>query len=381
MEKKDNNVSSKKGWSEAERLELAAKLDQELEDYIDNLDKKTYSDGWPEDRWQEEMEKHPFFMTKLPENSTEVSPLIEGLQQLKYGEEYNTPNELAQSYKEDGNFNYKHKKYRLAILSFSKGISSKCDDTDLLAQLFNNRALAQLKLENYRSSFNDCKQALKLKPNYLKALLTAAKCCFNLKDYDECMNYCNQISNLALTDESVNDEITSLRAKAVKNKKLLLRDSRLQENREKKIDQVREKIIETIKQKNINLDGSDLFHDRQYSVHLDEQGLLEWPVIFAYPENNQTDVVQSFNENTLFCDQLAEVFQEPPAWDSNKRYQINNLSVYFEGADKKLHKVDISEPLGQILQNKNMIIKNGIPWFFILVAGSKEEIAFLESYR
>lgn len=381
MDENKTNETQKKVWTEAERLELAAQLDQQLDDYIDNLDKKSYSDGWPEDRWQEEMEKHPFFMTKLPENSSDVSPLIEGLQQLKYGEEYNTPNELAQSYKEDGNFNYKHKKYRLAVLSFSKGIASKCEDKDLLAQLYNNRALAQLKLENYRSGFNDCKQALKLKPDYLKSLLTAAKCCFNIKDYDLCLNYCDQVLNAQSKDDSVVNEIVNLRAKAVKNKKLLLRDSRVKEINEKKVDKVKEKIVETIRNRKINIDDSDLFHDSQCYVHLDDHDLLEWPVIFAYPENNQTDFVQNFNENTVFCDQLQELFEEPPAWDSKKRYCVNNLNIYFEGSDGKLHKVDIYKSLGLILQNKNMLIKNGTPWFFVLVANSKEESSFLEGYR
>lgn len=39
--------------TEAERLELAAKLDKDLDDFIDSLEKKPYEDGWPEDRWKE----------------------------------------------------------------------------------------------------------------------------------------------------------------------------------------------------------------------------------------------------------------------------------------------------------------------------------------
>lgn len=78
-------------WTEKERLELAAKLDAELDEYISSLEKKSYAEGWPEDRWQEEMEKHPFFMKKAPEPGDELSPLMEGLQQLKYGEDENTP--------------------------------------------------------------------------------------------------------------------------------------------------------------------------------------------------------------------------------------------------------------------------------------------------
>jgi hypothetical protein len=37
------------------------------------------------------MEKHPFFMTKAPEAGEPMSPLMAGLQQLKYSETDNTP--------------------------------------------------------------------------------------------------------------------------------------------------------------------------------------------------------------------------------------------------------------------------------------------------
>lgn len=58
--------------------------------------------------------------------------------------------ELANNYKEDGNFNYKYKKYRLAILSYTTGIQTKCKDDNLMAQLYNNRAAAHFMLQNYR---------------------------------------------------------------------------------------------------------------------------------------------------------------------------------------------------------------------------------------
>lgn len=37
------------------------------------------------------MEKHPFFMTKPLNENEELPPLIQGLQQLKYDENENTP--------------------------------------------------------------------------------------------------------------------------------------------------------------------------------------------------------------------------------------------------------------------------------------------------
>lgn len=86
-----SEISKKKKWTDEERIELAGKLDNDLDDFINNLEKKSYTEGWPEDRWQEEFEKHPFFMKKAPEEGEQVSPLVEGLQQLKYDENENTP--------------------------------------------------------------------------------------------------------------------------------------------------------------------------------------------------------------------------------------------------------------------------------------------------
>jgi hypothetical protein len=58
--------------------------------------------------------------------------------------------ELATNYKEDGNFNFKHSKYRMAILSYTEGIKAKSINNTLNAELHNNRAAANFFLKNYR---------------------------------------------------------------------------------------------------------------------------------------------------------------------------------------------------------------------------------------
>lgn len=55
---------------------------------------------------------------------------------------------------------------------------------------------------NYRSSLNDCKLALRLKPKYIKVLNRAATCCFHIKDYEQCIDFCDR-----LLDESPTDKI------------------------------------------------------------------------------------------------------------------------------------------------------------------------------
>ncbi|KZC04820.1 Tetratricopeptide repeat protein 4, partial [Dufourea novaeangliae] len=379
-----------KTWTDEERLALASRLDAELDEYIDSLEKKSYTEGWPEDRWEEEMEKHPFFMKKSPESGEKLSPLMEGLQQLKYGEDENTPEELANNYKEDGNFNYKYKKYRLAILSYTEGIRTKCKDNDLMAQLYNNRAASHFMLKNYRSSLNDSKHALTLKPNYPKALNRAATCCFHIKDYDQCIDLCDKFLDYSSTDKT----ILSLKSQAVTERERLKRDKRKQERLEKQLDKKEEELINIIKCKGINL---ELIHGRKYPdlkdlepqvpqiaqsrVHLDAENKLVWPVMILYPETHQTDFIQNFHEDTLLIEQLEQLFSEPPEWDTGKRYNPQNINVYFESKDKcSVHKVNIHESLGKILQNKRFIVRGGTPAFLILVKSSEAEKRFLTNY-
>ncbi|CAL7935579.1 unnamed protein product [Xylocopa violacea] len=379
-----------KTWTDEERLELASKLDAELDEYINNLEKKSYTEGWPEDRWEQEMEKHPFFMKKAPEPGEELSPLMEGLQQLKYGEDDNTPEELANNYKEDGNFNYKYKKYRLAILSYTEGIRTKCSDNDLMAQLYNNRAAAHLMLRNYRSCLNDCKLALKLKPNYKKALNRAAICCFHIKDYDQCIDLCDRL----LDEFSVDLEVSNLKSQAIAARERLKRDKRKQDRLEKKLNKEEDELISIIQSRGVHLeliegkrspDLKDLEPQvpqiAQSRVHLDAQNKLIWPVMILYPEVQQTDFIQNFHEDTLLMEQLEELFNEPPEWDSQKRYTPQNVNVYFEGKDKcSLHKVNLCYSLGKILQDRRFIVRGGTPAFLIFVKSSEAEKRYLDNY-
>lgn len=50
---KETKHASKKPMTHEERLQLAAKLDKELDEFIEKLPRRKYQDGWPEDRWEE----------------------------------------------------------------------------------------------------------------------------------------------------------------------------------------------------------------------------------------------------------------------------------------------------------------------------------------
>lgn len=58
---------------------------------------------------------------------------------------YKTP-ARADSYRDDGNEQFKLKKYKIAIDNYTEGIKSRCPDAELNAILYANRAAAQFYL-------------------------------------------------------------------------------------------------------------------------------------------------------------------------------------------------------------------------------------------
>ncbi len=130
-------------------------LTRKLDEYMEQLEsrRQKYMDGWSGKNW-EEMESHPFFAKGI-EYTKELSPLLKGIQNLKYSLDKNTPEDLAKNYKEDSNFNFQAKKYRLAVLSYTEGLRQKCGQRELETQLLTNRAVAHFHLGNMVSRNND----------------------------------------------------------------------------------------------------------------------------------------------------------------------------------------------------------------------------------
>uniref|UniRef100_A0A1B0CKP1 Uncharacterized protein n=1 Tax=Lutzomyia longipalpis TaxID=7200 RepID=A0A1B0CKP1_LUTLO len=186
------------------------------------------------------MEKHPFFMKRLPEVGEEVDPLVEGIQQLKYDPLENTPEELAGSYKEDGNFHMKHRKYRISIISYTEGIKAKCDNAELNAALYNNRSAAHFFLKNYRSALLDAQKAVELKPDYIKALFRAVKCAEALQKYDLCIELCDQL----LTKDSTHIDTLTIRQNCSTKKVQKEHEDRKRAAQQKKKLAEEQKVIE-----------------------------------------------------------------------------------------------------------------------------------------
>ncbi|XP_013409657.1 tetratricopeptide repeat protein 4 [Lingula anatina] len=378
------------------RNELIKKLDQDMDEYIEKMkkesaDKLARGETSDAELSVEELMQHPAFLKEI-DYSKPLSPELQGLISLRY-EDNDDIRDKAEAYKEDGNHNFKYKKYRFAVANYTEAIKCGCPDKNFNAILYANRAAAHFHLGNYRSAFNDCVISRKFKPDHMKAIVRGAHCCLNMKRFEDAMKWCDS----GLLVEQTNAKLLEMRAEAEQKKKSQDRDKRKAEMKERKEAEKEQKLISAIKSRgvtiyrsskkgDISLSLSDLesHHPAGVKVNLDASGVLHWPVLFLYPEYGETDFLQSVSENSRLCDHIEHMFgsdTEPPSWDLEKKYTPARIQVYFEEKEKEcLHKVDTSDTLAGILKDKRYVVQAGTPSFILLAAESEFETHFLTKY-
>ena len=430
----ESSSGGKPKMSDEQRLKLAEVLDEQLEEELQKLEHSgsKYMDGWTEENWESEMEKHPFFATQNSlDGSKELSPLMKGLQDLKYSPEENTPAELAANYKEDGNFNFKCKKYRLAVMAYSEGLRNvklamstfdemndqeKKDITTLKAQLITNRAASQYRLGNYRSSLIDCRMALKELPQHLKAIDRAVECCNKLNRHKECMEWCDKALQIINPQESQDldkrKKLQDTRAQVEKRYREGERNRRKQEAAMKKEKAEEQKLFTAIQTRGIKIKKADSSEnpDKSSMIIMSDiepchpaalnkkvrlvtlegsESVLVWPVLFLYPEHGESDFIEEFTENDILYDHLCLMFDqsEPPPWDREGKYRsCKDINVYFEDArceaSPKLIMADTKKSLLELIScNAHPGVIAGTPTFIVLAKNSKFENDFLRKYK
>lgn len=361
-------------------------VDDEVDAFLDKIARE-YKDGWTEENWEEEMEKHPFFMTKMPETEEDMSPAIEALRQMKW-EDDETPMEIAHKYKDEGNIMFKAKKYKNAVASYTMGLKQKIDDRtvpenrEMMSVLYSNRAAAHYYLQNYRSALNDCIFAFKMNRANLKAIVKAAECASELKQFDDAIRWCD----IGLKMQPDSQKAKELRLKYETEKKVAAKEARKKEMLERKKAEHQAKIANLIKANNIRIEeqkDQDKYEELLNSMKLSEDGShLVWPVVLLYPEYSQSDLIEAFNEQTTFEDHLKVVFGEPAGWDEERKYRPDTIEIYYENFDKqKLMKLKKTSTLLDAIRKDGYKIQHGSPQFILLAKGSEFEAKFIKNFE
>lgn len=394
-------AAAKKKMSDSERSELMKKMDKDLEEHFSKLEAKAklqepgrrMEGGFSEENWEEEMKAHPFFNQEGWKDGEELSPMMQGMQELKYSPDENSPDELANNYKEDGNFNFKCKKYRFATASYTEGLNARSEYLLINTVLYTNRAAAQYRIGNYRSSFRDCTKALILTPTHFKAILRGAHCCFGLKDFESCKKWCDK----GLKLDPKHEELLKLRTDAVRIAKEKERDERKRQVAEKKKAAEEAKVIDLLRARGFKIEqkkGGDLSladlepcHPAALHkpVHLDQQsGELVFPVLFLYPEIGETDFIEEWRESEALSQHIEVMFgaeAERPPWDTEGRYSPGSMVVYLETDDNKLLEISPKSSLAQAIKMPGFTLKAGTPNFIVFVRNCKSHLNFLEKYK
>ncbi|XP_010783678.1 tetratricopeptide repeat protein 4 [Notothenia coriiceps] len=354
--------------------------DDGMDEFMEKFKTTTYKNAFSKENWEEEFDKIPMFMKKAPEEIDSQSyPELACLQAMIHDEDA-PPEEQAANLKDEGNEFFKEKNYKKAILSYTAGLNKKCGDQNINTVLLTNRAAAHFHLGNMRSALNDAAAAKKIKPDHLKALIRGAQSCIELRSFAEGVQWCDEGLKVHPTDKKLQE----LRATADKHKRAAERDARKAKIREKKLHGEKEALLAAITDRGIKLfqtskplhresDGEEESSSAALSqlsldclssqeatgarVFLDEQHILHWPVLFLYPEHQQTDFISAFCENDCFVNHLALMFgEELPPWDADRKYHPQNLQLYFEDEVKDtLYQVKPETLLLKVLQHKRCV--------------------------
>ncbi|KAK6165356.1 hypothetical protein SNE40_022298 [Patella caerulea] len=194
-EVKSNKSSLPRSYSDWDKIDV----DKEL----DNIDQE-------EERKQKDQEENKNIRTnkKIVDISTTVDS--EGLS-------YDEICIRAGREKDKGNEAFKCNDYEEALLYYTRSLSLV-----QTANLYNNRALAYLKLEKWKEAVKDCDEVLDEEPDNIKALLRRSTAYLGLKDVESAERDLNDILSLDENNKRAKEmlkESADLRKEAEKQKK------------------------------------------------------------------------------------------------------------------------------------------------------------------
>lgn len=356
-----------------------------------------------------ELKRLPFFMTDLKdgeepdldEDDTVGREQLEALKALAYDGE---PEEIAGNFKSQGNEQYKLRRYKDAIIFYTKAISveglgEKGDDPEegkkiKLASLA-NRAACNLELKNYRKCITDCKTVLStLDSKHEKSIFRAGKALLAVDRVDESIDILEYGVKVVPESQSI---------------PVLLQQAKERYERLKELEQKRRKAEELKQTKKLNLQAAIDAHGftllssthtddgeggSNYNsmfptdtrIHLEDElnpaSTLVVPIMFLYPVDMQSDIMQQADvSSTTINDFLQQLFgDELPPWaipeTGNSEYSnLKSLEVYAQTDSGGLVKVGKNSTLEKIFSLKKPVVPiiDGVPRLYVVPKTKSKE--------
>lgn len=97
---------------------------------------------------------------------------------------------------------------------------------------------------------------------------------------------------------------------------------------------------------------------------LSPESSVEFPAVFLYPMDAQSDFVKAFSELHSITDHLDYIFPLP--WDTKKEYSINNVECFMQTVSGGLIKAGKKLPLLQILSGGKVEVVDELVRIFVV---------------
>lgn len=282
----------------------------------------------------EELNRMPFFMTKLDNTDGEggENKELEALKALAYEGE---PHEVAENFKNQGNELYKCKRFKDARELYTKGIEIDCDDDKINDSLYANRAACELEIKNYGKCLADCRAALQFNPKNLKCFYRIGKAFMAINKLEEA----KESAQFGLQIDPSNKSLKSLYETVVaKQKEVELRKAKaLQEQKTREGMQViLDNAMKLRKIINVKTQSPpEIIRDCKVALEdpLDFESQLVYPALILYPTTDEFDFVAEVGELTSVQELLSVVMERPEEWfqaPGHENFSPKKLVAYME---------------------------------------------------
>ncbi|KAJ5769596.1 hypothetical protein N7520_004155 [Penicillium odoratum] len=328
------------------------------------------------------MNQTPLFMTDIENAGDEKgeNPMLDALTALQ---NEGTRGDVAQSFKDQGNEAVQEKRWIDAKEFYTKAIAviyAKDDkweepedrevENKLLRQLEElshiNRALCNLELGNYRSCTLDCATTLKLNPKNVKAYYRSSMALLKLEKIAEA----EDAATRGLAVDSENKALQTAASKIAERKAAVERAAARKKaaaELERKQNLVLSTALRAREIRTRKTNQPPEMEDARIRLvpdPLSPESSIEFPAVFLYPMDAQSDFIKSFSELSCITDHLDYIFPLP--WDTKKEYTVAGVECFMQTVTGGLIKAGKKLPLFQILTGGKVEVVDEMVRIFIV---------------
>ncbi|KAI2858520.1 hypothetical protein CBS147343_398 [Aspergillus niger] len=334
------------------------------------------------DELAEILNRTPLFMTDINKAYDEKgeNPMLDAIRALQ---NEGTRGDVAQNFREQGNEAAREKRWVDAKEHYSKGIAvllakedkwDKPEDEKEEARLrreaeeacYINRALCHLELKNYRSTTLDCAAVLKLNPKNVKAYYRSAMALFSLDKIIEA----EDVATRGLKLDPGNKALQMVAGKIGERKAVIERIAARKKAEDERTRKEKTLLSVALKARQIRTRKTDQppeMEDVGIKLSpdpLSPESTLEFPAVFLYHMDAQTDFIKAFSEMHSIEDHLDYMFPLP--WDEKGEYKINTVECFMETVTGGLIRAGKKVPLVQILSGGKVEVVDELVKIYIV---------------